>query len=97
MFQNRPFSQRVATSLIRELTPHEKVEFAKLPSLHLDDVEQVEYIHTIAEGWAYPLQAFMNEQELIESLNMNTVTCKNGKRHILSVPITQHVTAEQKS
>ena len=57
------------------MSAQEKVEFAKLPSLQLDDIEQVEYIHTIAEGWAYPLQRFMNEQELIESLNMNTVTC----------------------
>ena len=79
------------------MTPQEKVEFAKLPSLQLDDIEQVEYIHTIAEGWAYPLKRFMNEQELIESMNMNTVTCDEGKRHILSVPITQYLTKEQKS
>ena len=78
------------------MSPQEKVEFAKLPALHLDDIEQVEYIHTIAEGWAYPLKRFMNEQELIESLNMNTVTCEEGKRHIMSVPITQYVTKEQK-
>lgn len=38
----------------------------------------------------------MNEQELIESMNMNTVTDKNGKRHILSVPITLSVTEDQK-
>jgi 3'-phosphoadenosine 5'-phosphosulfate synthase len=87
----------VARSLVQQMTPQERTEFAKLPSLHLDDIEQVEYIHTIAEGWAYPLKRFMNEQELIESLNMNTVTCEEGKRHILSVPITQYLTGEQKS
>jgi len=54
------------------------------------------FLQTIAEGWAYPLRRFMNEQELIESLNMNTVTDEEGKKHILSVPITQHITAEQK-
>jgi hypothetical protein len=51
-------------------------------------------LQTIAEGWAYPLKRFMSEQELIESLNMNTVTDENGEKHILSVPITQHVTSE---
>lgn len=30
-------------------------------------------------------------------MNMNTVTDKDGKKHILSVPITQPVTAEQKA
>ena len=39
----------------------------------------------------------MNEQELIESLNMNTITDEHGKRHILSVPITQYVTDKQRS
>ena len=38
----------------------------------------------------------MNEQEMLESLNMNTITDDNGERHILSVPITQHITADQK-
>lgn len=39
----------------------------------------------------------MNEQELIESMNMNTVTDENGNRHICSVPITQYITSEQKA
>lgn len=28
---------------------------------------------------------------------MNTITDENGDKHILSVPITQHVTTEQKA
>jgi len=28
---------------------------------------------------------------------MKTVTCKSGKAHLMSVPITQHVSAEQKA
>jgi len=30
----------------------------------------------------------MSEQELIESLNMNTITCEKGDRHMMSVPLT---------
>ena len=46
--------------------------------MELEDMEEVQYLQTISEGWAYPLERFMNEQELLESMNMNTVTDKNG-------------------
>ena len=36
----------------------------------------------------------MNELELLEVMNMKTITDGEGKRHLLSVPITQSVTAE---
>lgn len=88
--------RRVAKSLVKEMTAEEKEEFNKLPALEIDDLECVHYLQTISEGWAYPLERFMNEQELLESMNMNTITDKNGEKHILSVPITQHVTTEQK-
>jgi len=78
------------------MTDSEREEFNKLPVLELDDIEQVHYLHTISEGWAYPLERFMNEQEFLESMNMNTVTDKDGNKHILSVTITQYVTEEQK-
>jgi ATP sulfurylase len=55
---------------------------------------QVHLLQTISEGWAYPLERFMNEQELLESMNMNTIRDKNGDKHLLSVPITQYVTEE---
>ena len=38
----------------------------------------------------------MNEIELLESMHMNMITDEDGKKHLLSVPITQHVTAEEK-
>ena len=74
--QFRPFSftPRVADSLIQEMTDSEKLEFNNLPSIEIDDMEQVHYLSTLSEGWAYPLNRFMNEQELIESMNMNTIT-----------------------
>jgi len=64
-----------------------------MPAIDLD-LHQVQYLQTISEGWAHPLTGFMNEMELLESMNCKTVTDKSGKAHLLSVPITQHVTAE---
>mmetsp|Transcript_7057 Transcript_7057/g.5304 ORF Transcript_7057/g.5304 Transcript_7057/m.5304 type:complete len:347 (-) Transcript_7057:51-1091(-) len=37
----------------------------------------------------------MNELQLLEVIQMKTIT-EHGKKHLFSVPITQHVTAEQK-
>lgn len=71
---SKTFTPRVAESLIQEMTDAEKEEFNKLPFIELDDMEQVNFLQTISEGWAFPLKRFMNEQELIESMNMNTVT-----------------------
>lgn len=88
--------RRVAKSLVQEMTDAEKEEFNALPTLEIEDMEQVNYLHTIAEGWAFPLKRFMNEQEFLESMNMNTVTDADGKKHILSVPITHHITTEQR-
>ena len=74
----------------------EKVEAAAMPHIDLD-IHQVQYLQTISEGWAFPLTGFMNEMQLVESMNNKTVTDANGVRHLLSVPITQHVTDEQKA
>lgn len=85
----------VYESLIREPDAAEAVEAETLDFIDLD-IHQVQYLQTISEGWAFPLTGFMNEMQLVESLHMKTVTDANGKRHLLSVPITQHVTTEQK-
>jgi ATP sulfurylase len=89
--------QKVSKSLVQEMTAAEREEFNKLPFIELGDLEMVNYLHTIAEGWAFPLTRFMNEAELLESMHMNTVTDAEGKKHILSVPITLDITAEQKA
>ena len=85
----------MANSLIEEMTEEERVELNKLPSIEIDDMEQVHYLSTLSEGWAFPLNRFMNEQELIESMNMNTITDADGETLICSVPITQYVTKDQ--
>lgn len=89
-------SRRVAQSLIKEPTAAEMAELNKLPTIELEDLEQVNYLATLGEGWAYPLDRFMSEQELLESMNMNTVTARDGSKHILSVPIFLTVTDAQK-
>lgn len=77
------------------MTVQQKEEYDTLEVLDVD-VEQAEYIQTIAQGWAYPLKRFMNELELLECMHMKMITDDAGKKHILSVPITQHVSAEDK-
>lgn len=88
--------ERVAESLVVPMTIEEKAEFGALEVLDIE-LEQAEYLQTIGEGWAHPLERFMNELELLEVLHMKTLTDqKTGERHLLSVPITQPVSAEDK-
>ena len=89
-------ARHVVESMWRDASDEEAKEFAGLPVLDIDQ-HQVEYLQTIGDGWANPLKRFMNELELLEVMNMKTITDSEGKRHLLSVPITQSVTAEQKA
>ena len=86
----------VVESLWKDATAEEAKEFSTLPVLDIDQ-HQVEYLQTLGDGWANPLNRFMNELELLEVINMKTITDGEGKRHLLSVPITQPVTTEQRS
>jgi len=86
---------RVFESMVQAPTQQEADDAAKMPSIDLD-VHQVQYLQTISEGWAFPLKGFMNELELVESMHMKTVTDANGVAHLMSVPITQHVTKAEK-
>jgi 3'-phosphoadenosine 5'-phosphosulfate synthase len=86
---------RVVESLI-DSNEAKIAEAAGLPKLMINDM-QVELVQTIGEGWAFPLTGFMNELELVESLQMKTVSDKNGKRHMLSVPLTQDISTELKN
>jgi len=85
----------IAKSLIEDLTEEQLKEFNDLKSIDIE-VEQAEYIQTIGQGWAYPLDKFMDELQLLEVMQMKTLTDSNGARHLFSVPITQSVTKEQK-
>ena len=91
----RNCEKRVVKSLVREPTEAEKAEYEALPSVEVDE-HQCQYLQTVGEGWAFPLTGFMNEMQLLESMQMKTVTV-DGQRHLLSVPITMHVNEEQKA
>ncbi len=85
---------RVVDSLIETNISVEELEsFKTLKSIDLD-IEQAEYLQTLGQGWAFPLQKFMDEMQLLEVIQMKTLTDEVGKRHLFSVPITQHVTKE---
>lgn len=88
--------RRVVETLIKTPTEEESKSYADLKVLNIDK-QQAEYLQTIGDGWAFPLKRFMNEMELLEVLHMKTITDEVGKRHLLSVPITQPVTAEEKA
>lgn len=89
-------ASRVVDTLVKEMTIEEKAEFETLEVLDIE-LEQAEYLQTIGEGWAYPLERFMNELELLEVMHMKTLTnASTGERHLMSVPITQSVGEEDK-
>jgi len=87
---------RVVDSLVVEATEAEMAAYEALPCINIDQM-QAEYTQTIGEGWAFPLKKFMGEMELLESLQMQTVTDASGVPHMLSVPITQPLTNEEKA
>ena len=86
---------RVVDSLVVECTEEQSAAHAAFPKLHINK-EQAEYLQTIGEGFAFPLKRFMNEMELLEVMQMQTVTDNNGHAHLLSVPITQFLSTEEK-
>lgn len=88
--------KQIAVSLTRKATEAEAAAAAAAPFVEIDE-HQAQYLQTIGDGWAFPLTRFMNEIELVESMQMHTVTDKSGKRHLLSVPLTMHVTTDKKT
>ena len=87
---------RVTKSIVQECTEAEADAFSKLKTLDID-IHQAQYLQTIGDGWAFPLKGFMNELELLQCLEMKTIADSVGTRHLMSCPITQPVTAEQKA
>ena len=59
----------------------EKDEYRKessyLYNLNINTVE-LQWLQVLSEGWAHPLNGFMNEDEYLECLHFNSIT-KNSK------------------
>lgn len=65
---------KIADSLIEEnLTEEESLELDALKYIEID-VEQAEYLQTLGQGWAAPLDKFMDELQLLEVMHMKTLT-----------------------
>lgn len=88
-------ASRVVQTLIQAPSEEEAKEAEGLKAIELDE-HGAQYLQTIGDGWAFPLNRFMNEMELLQCLHMHTIQDEVGKKHLLSVPITHHVSAEQK-
>jgi 3'-phosphoadenosine 5'-phosphosulfate synthase len=66
VIKSKTDSRVVQTSIVAP-TAEEAKEAEGLKSLELNQ-HQVEYLQTIGDGWAYPLNNFMNELELLQCL-----------------------------
>ena len=76
--------------LFKDMTIEDKEEIDALEVLDIS-LEQAGKLKTIADGWASPLDTFMNERELAECIQFKSVTSKNGEQSLLSIPLTQPV------
>ena len=54
-----------------------------------------QWLQVISEGWAYPLNGFMREDDLLTCQHFNTIT-RNGTKHNQSIPIVLPVNDEAK-
>lgn len=83
----------IAQPLYESISSEEQTAVDSLKVIDIE-VEQVEYLQTIGQGWAFPLNKFMDEMQVLEVTQMKTLT-HNHKQHLFSVPITQHVSADE--
>jgi len=60
-------------------------EAESLPKINMRKVD-TEWLQVLSEGWAFPLNGFMKEDELLTCLHFNTVTSE-GNQHNQSIPI----------
>jgi len=72
-----------------------KKEAESLPKINLRKVD-TEWLQVLSEGWAYPLNGFMTEDELLTCLHFNTVNSE-GTNHNQSIPIVLPINDEQKA
>ena len=70
--------------LKREAESYEKIKISR---------DTIEILQVLADGWANPLDNFMNEKQLLEVIHMKTLT-SNGKTSLFSVPLTCHVSED---
>ncbi|KAG0554796.1 hypothetical protein M758_12G122700 [Ceratodon purpureus] len=72
-----------------------KAEAAELPKIQLARVD-LEWVHTVAEGWASPLTGFMRQNEYLQSLHFNCLRLPDGTFTNMSLPIVLAIDDEKK-
>lgn len=70
-------------------------EATTLPQISLTKVD-LEWVHTVAEGWASPLTGFMRQSEYLQVLHFNCLRLQDGTFVNMSLPIVLAVDDEQK-
>lgn len=73
-----------------------RAEAMTLPKIQLGRVD-LEWVHTVAEGWASPLKGFMRQSEYLQSLHFNCLRLPDGSFTNMSLPIVLAINDEQKS
>ncbi|XP_024358180.1 ATP sulfurylase 1, chloroplastic [Physcomitrium patens] len=72
-----------------------KAEAATLPKIQLVLVD-LQWVHTVAEGWASPLTGFMRQNEYLQSLHFNCLRLPDGTFTNMSLPIVLAIDDEKK-
>lgn len=72
-----------------------RAEAATLPKIPLTKVD-LEWVHTVAEGWASPLTGFMRQNEYLQALHFNSLRLPDGTFVNMSLPIVLAVGEDQK-
>ena len=85
--------KRVSPCLVHPMNIDEANELSELGVLQLNE-EQSQTLQVISDGWAYPLNRFMNDLELNEVLTQRTLTNEQGVKEPMSVPLILDVSVE---
>lgn len=72
-----------------------KAEAATLSKIQLNLVD-LQWVHTVAEGWASPLTGFMRQNEYLQSLHFNCLRLADGTFTNMSLPIVLAIDDEKK-
>lgn len=72
-----------------------RAEAATLPKIQLAKVD-LEWVHTVAEGWASPLTGFMRQNEYLQALHFNCLRLPDGSFTNMSLPIVLAVDDEKR-
>lgn len=72
-----------------------KGEAATLPKIQLAKVD-LQWVHTVAEGWASPLTGFMRQNEYLQALHFNCLRLPDGSFTNMSLPIVLAIDDDKK-